>query len=73
MSHGEIFVLEHAGFSSDEIFYIGNNVSADELRYCIDRGYSSAPTRSPSWRASTHQSRRACRPPLQPRDWRRPL
>lgn len=38
MSHGEIFVLEHAGFSSDEIFYIGNNVSADELRYCIDRG-----------------------------------
>ena len=38
MSHGEIFLLEHAGFSSDEIFYIGNNVSADELRYCIDRG-----------------------------------
>ncbi len=38
MSHGEIFLLEHAGFPSDEIFYIGNNVSADELRYCIDRG-----------------------------------
>ena len=38
MSHGEIFRLEHAGFGSDEIFYIGNNVSADELRYCIDRG-----------------------------------
>lgn len=38
MSHGEIFLLEHAGFSGDEIFYIGNNVSADELRYCIDRG-----------------------------------
>ncbi len=38
MSHGEIFLLEHAGFGSDEIFYIGNNVSADELRYCIDRG-----------------------------------
>ncbi len=38
MSHGEIFLLEHASFSGDEIFYIGNNVSADELRYCIDRG-----------------------------------
>ncbi|MDO5115724.1 MAG: diaminopimelate decarboxylase [Synergistaceae bacterium] len=38
MSPGEIFILEKAGFQSDEIFYIGNNVSTDELRYCIDRG-----------------------------------
>jgi len=37
MSPGEIFLLEKAGFSSGEIFYIGNNVSSDELRYCIDR------------------------------------
>ena len=38
MSAGEIFILEKAGFRSDEILYIGNNVSSDELRYCVDRG-----------------------------------
>lgn len=38
MSVGEIFLLERAGFRSDEILHIGNNVSSDELRYCIDRG-----------------------------------
>lgn len=37
MSPGEIYLLEKAGFQSDEIFYIGNNVSADEFRFCIDR------------------------------------
>lgn len=37
MSPGEIFLLERAGFQNDEIFYIGNNVSDDEFRYCIDR------------------------------------
>ena len=37
MSPGEIFLLERAGFTSNEIFYIGNNVSADEMQYCIDR------------------------------------
>lgn len=38
MSPGEIFLLEKAGFSGDDIFYIGNNVSTNELRYCVDRG-----------------------------------
>jgi len=37
MSPGEIFLLERAGFSSGEIFYIGNNVSCEEMRYAIDR------------------------------------
>ena len=37
MSPGEIYLLEKAGFQSDEIFYIGNNVSEDEFRFCIDR------------------------------------
>lgn len=38
MSPGEIYVLEAAGYASDEIFYISNNVSDDEMRYAIDRG-----------------------------------
>jgi len=38
MSPGEIFVLEKAGFSKENIFYISNNVSADELKFAIDRG-----------------------------------
>lgn len=38
MSPGEIFVLEMAGFKPEEIFYISNNVSAEEMRYAIDRG-----------------------------------
>ncbi|MCE5200976.1 MAG: diaminopimelate decarboxylase, partial [Synergistaceae bacterium] len=37
MSPGEIFVLEKAGFSHGEIFYIGNNVSCEEMRYATDR------------------------------------
>ena len=37
MSPGEIYLLEKAGFQSDEMFYIGNNVSEDEFRFCIDR------------------------------------
>lgn len=37
MSPGEIFVLEKAGFSHEEIFYIGNNVSCEEMRYATDR------------------------------------
>ncbi|MCX7745921.1 MAG: diaminopimelate decarboxylase [Clostridia bacterium] len=38
MSPGEIYVLLKAGFSPDEIFYIGNNVSKDEMQFAIGRG-----------------------------------
>lgn len=38
MSPGEIFVELKAGFSPDQILYIGNNVSADELQYALDAG-----------------------------------
>lgn len=38
MSPGEIFVLQNAGFAPEEIFYIGNNVSCEEMSYCIERG-----------------------------------
>lgn len=37
MSPGEIFVLENAGFKNGEIFYIGNNVSCEEMSYCIEK------------------------------------
>lgn len=38
MSPGELFFLEQAGFRPDQIFFVPNNVSADELRYALDRG-----------------------------------
>ncbi len=38
MSPGEIFVQQKAGFEKERIFYIGNNVSADEMKYAIDAG-----------------------------------
>ena len=38
MSPGEIFLLRKAGFPRERIFYVSNNVSADELRYAIDQG-----------------------------------
>jgi diaminopimelate decarboxylase len=37
MSPGEIFVLIAAGFAPAEIFYVGNNVSATEMKFAIDR------------------------------------
>lgn len=37
MSPGEIHVLLKAGYQPEEIFYISNNVSEEELRYAIDR------------------------------------
>ena len=37
MSPGEIFVLEQAGFTSDEIFYVCNNVSIEEMSYAVER------------------------------------
>ena len=36
MSPGEIYVQKLAGYSSDKIFYIGNNVSKKEMQYAID-------------------------------------
>lgn len=38
MSSGEIHVLLTAGFKPDEILFVANNVSADEMKYAIDRG-----------------------------------
>ncbi|MCK5129392.1 MAG: alanine racemase, partial [Clostridiales bacterium] len=37
MSPGEIYVLEQAGFKSNEIFYVSNNVSIEEMKYAVDR------------------------------------
>lgn len=36
MSEGEMRMLQRAGFPSDRIFYVCNNVSADEMRYAIE-------------------------------------
>lgn len=38
MSPGEIYVLQQAGFAPDEIFYISNNVSKEEMLFAIERG-----------------------------------
>ncbi len=38
MSPGEIYVLLKAGFRPEELFYVGNNVSAEELTYAVERG-----------------------------------
>ncbi len=37
MSPGEIFIEQLAGFESKQIFFISNNVSAEEMRYAIDK------------------------------------
>lgn len=37
MSPGEIHVLINAGFKPNQIFYIGNNVSVEEMSYAIER------------------------------------
>ncbi|MFO7636983.1 MAG: diaminopimelate decarboxylase [Clostridia bacterium] len=38
MSPGEILVLRKAGFRPEEIFYISNNVSAEEMKYAVEKG-----------------------------------
>jgi diaminopimelate decarboxylase len=38
MSPGEIFVLMKAGFLPQEIFYVSNNVSEEEMMFAIDKG-----------------------------------
>lgn len=37
MSPGEIYVEQLAGFQPDEIFYISNNVSVEEMAYAVQR------------------------------------
>ena len=60
MSPGEIYLLEKAGFDGSRIFYICNNVSAEEMKYRWTE-YSSVwiPFRSwRCWEGST--GRRSC-------------
>ena len=38
MSDGEIYILNEAGFKNENIFYVCNNVSAEEMKYAHDRG-----------------------------------
>ena len=38
MSPGEIYALKKAGFPSERIFYVSNNVSEEEMQYAIDEG-----------------------------------
>lgn len=38
MSPGEIYVQLKAGFKPEQIFFISNNVSAEELKYAIEMG-----------------------------------
>ncbi|KNY27449.1 diaminopimelate decarboxylase [Pseudobacteroides cellulosolvens] len=38
ISPGEIHVLLEAGFEPSQIFYVGNNVSVEEMKYAIDNG-----------------------------------
>lgn len=38
MSPGEIHVLLAAGFKPEEILYIGNNVSSEEMMFAVERG-----------------------------------
>lgn len=38
MSPGEIYVLMRAGYKTNEIFYVCNNVSVQEMKYAVDFG-----------------------------------
>jgi len=38
MSPGEIFLLLKAGFPKERIFYVSNNVSAEELMFAVEQG-----------------------------------
>lgn len=38
MSPGEIYIERQAGFAPDEIFYISNNVSTEEMAYAVQQG-----------------------------------
>lgn len=38
VSAGEIYIAEKAGYTPDELFFVCNNVSAEEMQYALDRG-----------------------------------
>lgn len=38
MSPGEMYVLLQSGFRPEDIFFVGNNVSHEEMRYAVERG-----------------------------------
>ncbi len=38
MSAGEIQLLLHAGYKPEELFFVPNNVSLEELKYAVDNG-----------------------------------
>ncbi len=38
MSPGDIYTIKKAGFPSDRIFFVPNNVSEEEMQYAIDEG-----------------------------------
>lgn len=38
MSPGEITLLEKAGFPAEKIFFVSNNVSAEEMKFAVDHG-----------------------------------
>lgn len=38
MSPGELFIEEKAGFTPDEIFYVSNNLSPEEMEFVIEKG-----------------------------------
>ncbi|MDR1533233.1 MAG: diaminopimelate decarboxylase [Clostridiales bacterium] len=37
-SAGEIFIALYAGFMPDEIFFVANNIDAEEMRFAFERG-----------------------------------
>lgn len=38
MSQGEIYIQLKAGFKPEQIFFVSNNVSAEEFKYAVDKG-----------------------------------
>ena len=38
MSPGEIYIMQRAGFTKEQIFFVSNNAPASELSYAIERG-----------------------------------
>lgn len=38
MSPGEMYILDMAGYTADELFYVSNNVSLEEMAFAVERG-----------------------------------
>lgn len=38
MSAGEIYALKLAGFKAEELFFVANNVSVEEMKYAVENG-----------------------------------